>query len=527
MRFPFRAVVVSLSLAAFFTTGNLPGQAPADRGAFVLHVGTDTIVIERFAWTGDTIQGSISVQRQPRIDYLAILDGKGLVSSMVMSVFAANASPDAAPLQRVLITMRGDSAFAEVGTKVQGFATKAGALPLLNNSFALAELFTRRARAMGGTIELPGWALNGGVTLMMKLHQEGADSMVLTLVGQEERLRVDAAGRILGGVIPGQRLEVSRVGAALASTIKLGLPDYSAPAGAPYTATEVTVPGPGGITLGGTLTVPTGASRPVPAVVTITGSGQQDRDEFIPVAGGYRLFRQVADTLGRRGIAVLRLDDRTVGASGGTLGTSADYADDARAALAFLRTRPEIDGSRLGLVGHSEGGMIAPMVAAKDAKLKAIVLMAGPAQNGLVIIHFQQRQAIDGDSSIKAGSRDSAYRAAATSLDSTAAASPWLKFFLTYDPLATARRVKTPTLILQGATDHQVTPEQAPAPAAAMRQGGNRKVTMRVFPNLNHLFIHDPSGLPSGYPTLRSNRVDPAVLGAIADWLQVQLGASR
>lgn len=527
MRIPVRAIVAFLSLSAPFAAGDLPSQAPAERGAFVLRVGTDTVVVERFAWSGDTIQGSLSVQRQPRIDYLAILDAKGLVRSLVTAVFAANAGPDAAPLQRVTITMRGDSAFVEAGTKVQGFATKAGALPILNNSFALAELFTRRAQAMGGTAELPGWALNGGVTLMIQLRREGVDSMVLAVAGQEQRLRVDAGGRILGGVIPSQRLEVSRLGASLAATIKLGLPDYSAPAGAPYTAAEVTVSGPGGITLGGTLTVPTGVTGRVPAVVTITGSGQQDRDEFIPVAGGYRLFRQVADTLGRRGIAVLRLDDRMVGASGGAPGTSADYADDVRAALAFLRSRPEIDGDRLGLVGHSEGGLIAPMVAAGDARLRAIVLLAGPAENGLDIIHFQQRQAIDGDSSIAAGSRDSAYRAAATALDSTAAASPWLKFFLKYDPLATARRVKTATLILHGATDHQVTPEQAPALAAAMRQGGNRLVTLRVFPDLNHLFIHDPSGLPSGYAALSSNRVAPDVLGAIADWLQVQLGASR
>src|SRR5262249_30917732 len=160
-----------------------------------------------------------------------------------------------------------------------------------------------------------------------KVSPVGADSMTLVIGGAEERLRVDARGRILGGTIPAQHLEVLRVDAAGAASLHLGRTDYSAPAGAPYTATEVTLRGPAGV-LGGTLTLRAGAKGPVPAVVTITGSGLQDRDEYIPVAGGYRPFRQLADTLGRRGIAVLRLDDRTVGLSGGTPGTTAENADD-------------------------------------------------------------------------------------------------------------------------------------------------------------------------------------------------------
>ena len=165
------------------------------------------------------------------------------------------------------------------------------------------------------------------------------------------------------------------------------------------------------------------------------------------------------------------------------------------------------------------------MVAAGDPRLKAEVLLAGPARNGLDIIRFQQRQAIDQDAAIKPAARDSAYRSAARSLDSTAATSSWLKFFLTYNPLATARRVKTPTLILQGATDHQVTPDQAGTLAAAMRGGGNRDVTVQVFPGLDHLFIPDTSGLPTGYATLTSNRLSSAVLGVLADWLVAKLAA--
>ena len=162
-------------------------------------------------------------------------------------------------------------------------------------------------------------------------------------------------------------------------------PDYSAPADAPYTAEDVMVKTPAGFTLAGTLTLPKGASRskPVPAIVTITGSGPEDRDEDIGLPG-YQPFRQIADSLGRHGIAVLRMDDRGTGASGGTFkgATSADFAEDIRAGLAYLRTRPEIRADRLGVLGHSEGAIIAPMVAEKEPTLRAIVLLAGIAEPG-------------------------------------------------------------------------------------------------------------------------------------------------
>jgi dienelactone hydrolase len=498
-------------------------QADAERGAFVMMVGADTIAVERFTFGGDTLSGQLTVVGQPRFEYVVTLAPDGLVRTIALTVFGPNAKVDAAPIQRALVTMRGDSAVVESGTNRRAFATPSDALPLLNNSFAITERFTARARALGDSIDTPGWSLSGGAVFPVAIRPNGPDSLVLTVANQPHRLRVDQAGRILGGTIPTARLSLSRVDGAAAQRVELGRPDYSAPTDAPYTAREVTVPGPGDFTLGGTLTVPKNASGPVPAIVTITGSGQQDRDEFVAVAGGYRIFRQVADTLGRRGIAVLRLDDRAIGASGGTPGTSADNADDIRAALAWLRAQPEIDGTRLALVGHSEGGLIAPMIAATDTLLKGLVLMAGPSQTGEEILAFQYRQAIEHEPTIEVIARDSAFAAALATLDSTAAVRPWLAFFRTYDPLATARRVRTPILILHGETDHQVTPEQAPALAAAFRAGGNTDVTVRLFPGLNHFFLADASGLPTNYSALTTNKVDPAVLGTLADWLVARL----
>jgi uncharacterized protein len=302
--------------------------------------------------------------------------------------------------------------------------------------------------------------------------------------------------------------------------------DYSAPAGAPYTAENVTVQTPMGHSLAGTLTLPIGASRdnPVPGVVTSTGSGPEDRDEYIGIEG-YRPFRQLADSLSRRGIAVLRMDDRGFGASTGTHkgATSADFAEDVRAGLAYLRTRPEIDARRLALLGHSEGGLIVPLAALKEPDLRGIVLLAGPANRGRPILEYQLKNLATNNQKLTVAQRDSAIGRIPTRIDSMIAADAWMAYFLDYDPLVTARKLKTPVLILNGGTDQQVTPDQVPKLVAAFAEAGNKDITARVFGNLNHLFIYDPSGFPMGYMTLTRHNVEPEVVGAVVEWLAARL----
>lgn len=304
--------------------------------------------------------------------------------------------------------------------------------------------------------------------------------------------------------------------------------DYSAPAGAPYIAEDVTVPTPMGHTLAGTLTLPKGASRqhPVGAMVTITGSGPQDRDEFIGLEG-YRPFRQLADSLGRRGIAVLRMDDRGTGESKGTFkgATSADFAEDIRAGLAYLRTRPEINASRLGVMGYSEGAVIAPMVADKEPTLRAIVLLAGVARPARSALQFQLTNMIQHDTTLTGAKRDSALAGIPKRIDSMMAADPWMNFFLTYDPAATDRRVKTPAvLILTGANDQQADPKQVPDQEAAFKAAGNKDVTARVLPNLNHLFVYDTNGYPGDYTKLKTPvMMQPEAVGIVVDWLAKRL----
>ncbi|HEU0013582.1 MAG TPA: DUF4019 domain-containing protein [Longimicrobium sp.] len=302
--------------------------------------------------------------------------------------------------------------------------------------------------------------------------------------------------------------------------------DYGAPAGAPYTAENVTIPTPAGHTLAGTLTLPRGAAGPVPAVVLISGSGPQDRDSSIPGITGYAPFRQIADTLTRRGIAVLRVDDRGTGASGGdpAMATTADLADDTRAAIAFLRARPEIDADRIALAGHSEGGIIAPMVAADDARIAAVALLAGQGWTGRRTSDSQLR-AVWSSMGMSEAKMDSMKAVNDPLRERQAAQMPWVRFWMDHDPATALRRVRVPALVLQGGTDWQVAPEQAEVIAAALREGGNADVTVRVFPGLNHLFLYDPEPKisPDHYGSLPGKEVPPAVLSTLAEWLAAKL----
>ena len=527
-----RRFVVTVLLA--MSSGTLlSAQTRTERGGLAIIRGADTLVIDRFVRGGDSLTGRVEVKAQPPIEYLVRLGPNDAVQSLTISVAAPGAAANA-PSHRVRILMRGDSVTAETPSGAQHIATKSGAIPMFNNALAMTELFTRRARASGGVADIPWFAITGGQTIDVAVRPVGTDSLTVAIAQQVQRFRVDPEGRILGGTINGLPLRFVRLGPEAAAGLKVELrdssaspkPDYSAPPGAPYTAEDVRLNGPDGV-LGGTLTKPIGLRGRLPAIVTITGSGQQDRDEYIPFSGGIRLFRQVADTLSRRGIAVLRLDDRGLGESGGSPAnaTTADFANDIRAGIAYLRSRPDIDANRIGLVGHSEGGVIAPMIAATDPRIKAIVIMAGPADPGIEISMAQNKYVVDHDAALTPAQRDSILRAARASLDPARQKNPWIKYWMGYDPAAAARRDKAPTLILQGATDRQVPAEQAEKLAALIRSGGNHDVTVHVFPATNHLFISDSTGDFNNYDKLRTNLVAPDILGTLADWLVVRLGA--
>jgi uncharacterized protein len=521
-----RIIAVSLLLhaAAGATAPPLCGQA-ANQNAFIVFMAGDTLAVENFTRAPDRIEGEITGTGIGRLLYTVRIGPAATVGELSFQAWMPGVAPAAAPLQDVRITMTGDSAIVHIGTaagvQTQRIASQPGAMPYLNPSFVLVELVLARARALGGDrVDVPLFMVQGGQTVPATVVWHAPDSATITIAGSEMHARV-ADGDITAAAVPAQRLTVVRLDGAHATPIGFVPPDYSAPEGAPYTAEDVTVPATEGHTLAGTLTRPRTAER-VAAVVMITGSGAQDRDQAIPSLRGYRPFREVADTLARRGVAVLRMDDRGFGASTGDFAaaTSADFANDVRAALAYLRGRPDIDADRLGLIGHSEGGLIAPMVAATDTALRGIVIIAGPSQAGREIIEFQQRYAIEHSSTIPAASRDSALAAARQQLEDGAARQPWLRYFLDHDPLPVARRVsRAPVLILHGSTDRQVPADQAEQLGIAFREAGNRDVTVHVFPDVNHLLLRDADGNFAGYAELPDRGVVPEVRGVLADWV--------
>jgi len=524
----------SLLLAVAATTLAVSGahaQTPSlpERAVFVATLGRDTIAVETMTRTASRVDAAVRLLSPMLLirQTIAFTPENG-IERVGISV-GRGATGDSA-VQRSELILHGDSAVSHVEqtsgapTPERRFAVPAGVVPYVNLSGLSLEQVIRRARALGrDTLNVPVLLTNGQV-IYASVARVGADSVVIVLGGVVLRARTDSVGRLLGASVPAQKVSFVRLpGDSPAADWSPARVSYAPPAGAPYTAEEITVHTPAGLTLAGTLTVPAHkAGTRLPAVVMITGSGAQDRDEALPgLSAEYRPFRDIADTLSRRGIAVLRLDDRGVGGSsaGPASATTADFADDVRAALAWLRARPDVDPARLGLVGHSEGGIIAPMVAVTDPRLRGIVLIAGTASRGLDIVHGQLRYLIAQDTSLSASRRDSLIRVALKEADSTYKTPGWKSFFATYDPLVTARRVRTRTLILQGETDRQVPLSEAAALARAMREGGNRTVTVRTFPRLDHLMVEDASGSPLGYQSLSSFRVRNDLRGALADWL--------
>jgi alpha/beta superfamily hydrolase len=313
------------------------------------------------------------------------------------------------------------------------------------------------------------------------------------------------------------------------------------------------------IELAGTLTIPEG-NGPFPAVIMITGSGPQNRNEELL---GHKPFLVIADYLSRHGIAVLRYDDRGVGKSQGSYAdaTSADLATDAEAAFEFLKDNKEINPKDIGLIGHSEGALIAPIIASTNHNIAFIVSLAGPGVNGEQIL-LRQSQDIsrlmgvsedtikenietnkklynvlkeEKDNKLAEDKIISLYREilenqktsqedinkAISQLKATfgAGAYTWFRYFITTDPASFWKKVKCPVLALNGEKDTQVSAvENLPAIEKALKSSGNKNVKTIMLPGLNHLFQHCKTGLPSEYSTI-DETFSPEVLKIITDWI--------
>jgi pimeloyl-ACP methyl ester carboxylesterase len=332
----------------------------------------------------------------------------------------------------------------------------------------------------------------------------------------------------------------------------------------PYYSEDVTFQNvKANISLSGTLTLP-GKEGNFPVVILISGSGPQNRDEELL---GHKPFLVISDHLTKNGIGVLRYDDRGVGKSEGDFktSTSADFATDVESAIAYLKTRKEINKKKIGLMGHSEGGLIAPMVASQSEDVSFIVLLAGTGLQGDKIILLQQAliAKADGTSDSDIMEATDAFTKAVymvmksddeqklktdltnfinklieddpsaeipsgltkeefVSAQVNEISSPWMKYFLKLDPAIALEKVKCPVLAINGEKDLQVPPkENLEAIKKALVKAGNENVTVVELANLNHLFQECETGSPKEYSNIEQT-FSPTALTLILDWIRAQ-----
>ncbi len=430
-----------------------------------------------------------------------------------------------------------------------------GSIKIAGRELGIVVIFTGEGRTLGATVDVPQQGASGLPLLNVRVEGTRAHFELPTgptVASFDGEVKADVmSGTFEQGPAKGT-FEIRRTGAA---------PPPEPPP--PYKQEEVKIQA-GAVSLAGTLTIPP-AGGPHPVVVLITGSGPQNRDEEL---FGFKPFKVIADHLTRAGIAVLRCDDRGVGGSTGNTAhaTSADFAEDVLAEVQFLKARPDIDKTHIGLLGHSEGGLIAPMAAVKSTDVAFIVLVSGPALTGEKIMLAQaeliakaeqipdeqiranadlQRQMF---ASVRSGTGWEAVTEAGEKLAAAALArlpeaqrkaigdpqaasrqqiaaqvafarTPWFRYFLDYDPTPTLAKVKVPVLAIFGEKDLQV-------PAAANRQAmeevfarsGHKEHRIAVLPGANHLYQLANTGSASEYAKLKKEFV-PGFLDLLASWI--------
>jgi uncharacterized protein len=443
-----------------------------------------------------------------------------------------------------------------------------------------------------GALELPNQS--GKIEVMVELRQEGGvwkgeidipaqgakDLPLEGITADGSKVKFSIAGipgaPTFDGTLTGDEIRgtFTQGAASLPFHLERGAAEAEAPRRPqepkppfPYTAEEVAYTN-GDVKLAGTLTIPAGPG-PFPAVLLITGSGAQDRDEAIM---GHKPFLVLADHLSRNGIAVLRVDDRGIGGSSGSVAasTTTDFAQDALAGVRFLKQHSKIAPQHIGLIGHSEGGLVAPLAASQSPDVAFVVMLAGTGVPGREVLarqleviaragglpedririelDHQQRllralQPGKDPAALEASVREAAKANVATMSEEDvkmaggaeaviegqvkALGDPWIRYFVNYDPRPALRKVKVPVLALNGTLDLQVIPDQnLPEIEKALKEAGNPDVTVRTLPGLNHLFQPAKTGSPGEYAMIETT-IDPTVLDLVTQWIQQRFAAPK
>lgn len=449
----------------------------------------------------------------------------------------------------------------------------------LSRYLAIVVMLVPSAAAAQVTVKGPweGAIHVAGRDLPMRVEFSAADKATIDIQGATRlaltNVKVDAASIhfelmasaglcVFDGTLKDDTINGAFTQGPAKGTFDLSRPKPAAPEPPPpYNQEEVTITN-GPVKLAGTLTLPRTSGRH-PAVVLITGSGAENRDEEV---FGFKVFRLLADQLTRQGIAVLRCDDRGVGGSSGSTqdSTSEDFATDVLADVAYLASRADIDPKHIGLIGHSEGGLIAPIAASRSSDIAFVVLMSGPALPGdkILLAQGEQLLKIRGASpeviAKQAESQRRVFEAIRTNsgwdelekqsrseIDAAAAnvpegqrqavqqagyqqvtaqlkgvRTPWFRFFLTFDPATVLAKVRCPVLAFFGELDFQVPVDvNKPVMEQVLAKAGNRDVTVKVLPKANHLYQEAKTGDIAEYATLKKEFV-PDLLPTMTTWIQ-------
>jgi pimeloyl-ACP methyl ester carboxylesterase len=439
-----------------------------------------------------------------------------------------------------------------------------GAILILGTELGILVGFENTEQGLSATIDIP---------------VQGAMGLALTAVSFDSpmvhfELPAGPGLAVFDGELEGDSIGGPFTQAGVQGTfwLRRGEPEPEAPEEpVPYLEEEVRFAN-GDVTLAGTLTLPEDGG-PHPAVVLLTGSGPQNRDEEL---FGFKPFRIIADHLTRNGIAVLRYDDRGVGGSRGNvqLSTSADFAGDALAGVELLGKRPDIDPQAIGLVGHSEGAIVAAIAASYSPDVAFIVMLAGTAVSGEQTLYTQaelimrangatdeqvaenaalQRmifqamrtgkgwdaveQTLDEQVRASIDELPASRRQEIANVDSlvalrvqqqiSAVRTPWFRAFIDHNPARELEQVRVPVLAIFGETDLQVPPSLNRVPMQqALEAAGNTDYTITVIPRANHLFLESETGRPSEYATLEKVFV-PGLLETVTVWITERSGGSR
>src|SRR3954463_5612636 len=422
-------------------------------------------------------------------------------------------------------------------------------LVLATNFFAPYEAVAARLKTAAAGTDLPAYAEGPMISFMIRVGESAPEqiqttarlvtvrrtalTMVLPGSNIDATIWSDDLGRLVRFNVPGQSLDVVRedIAAVSSRTVTISRPNDE----------RVTIPG-SGFTLAGTISRPSSsapAPARLPAVVLVGGSGPTDRDSLV---FGVPVLGEIAGSLAEAGFVTIRYDKRGVGQSGGRAesATLADYAEDARAAVRFLADRKDVDPKRIGILGHSEGGLVALIAADKEKRIAAAVLIATPGMRGTDIVLAQQQRALDRmklspeerqakveeqkkiNEAVVSGNLSQLPENVRRAVDNGEVQS-----LFTADPEKLIKEVRQPILIVQGKLDAQVEPKKADLLEAMAKKRKNGTVDVVKAPGVNHLLTPATTGEIDEYGSLRDKHVAASVTPPIAAWLQKTLSTAR